>query len=251
MKIVIIGGTGLVGTKVGSRLRDAGHEVVVAAPQTGVNTITGEGLDEVLVGADVVIDVANSPSFEEHAVMEFFLTSGRNVLKAEAKAGIKHHVALSIVGTERLPDSAYFRAKLAQEGLIRRSGIPYSIVHATQFFEFLSGIAQSALQDDKILLAPVAFQPMASDDVADAVADVAKGAPLNGDLELGGPEKSTLTAFVQRYLKAAGDNRQVVEDPTATYWGGELNDKTLVPGANPRIGKVSFDAWFAAQPKKA
>lgn len=251
MKIVIIGGTGLVGTKVGNRLREAGHEVVVAAPQTGVNTITGEGLDEVLVGADVVVDVANSPSFEDTPVMEFFLTSGKNVLKAEAKAGVKHHVALSIVGTDRLPDSGYFRAKLAQEGLIRRSGIPYSIIHATQFFEFLGGIAQSATQGDKVLLAPIAFQPMASDDVADAVADAAKGAPLNGDLELGGPEKGTLTGFVQRYLKLVGDNRQVVDDPSATYWGGELNDKTLVPGANPRIGKVSFETWFAAQPRKA
>lgn len=248
MKIVVIGGTGLIGSKTVEKLRQLGHEVIAASPASGVNTITGEGLDEVLTAADVVIDVANSPSFEDKAVMEFFETSGRNLLAAEANAGVKHHIALSVVGTERLQESGYFRAKAAQEALIKSSGIPYSIVHSTQFFEFLGGIAASAAKDEAIHLSPAAVQPIASDDVAAAVADVAVGAPVNGTIEIAGPEVASLSSLVARYLSEVNDPRTVVSDANARYFGASLNDQSLVPGANPRLGKINFETWFASRP---
>jgi len=250
MKIVVIGGTGLIGSKTVNRLRALGHEVIAASPNSGVNTITGEGLAEVLEGTDVVIDLANSPSFEDKAVMEFFQTAGRNLMAAETKAGVKHHIALSIVGTERLQDSGYMRAKLVQENLIRQSGIPFSIIHSTQFFEFLGGIAASGMQGDAIHLSPAAVQPIASDDVADAVTDVAVGAPLNGIIEIAGPEKVGLAKLVGRYLAKKGDSSSIVADPHALYFGAELNDGSLVPGPGARIGKIDFDTWFANQPVK-
>src|SRR5262245_44421527 len=228
MKIVIIGGTGLIGTKTGARLRAKGHEVVAASPNTGVNTITGEGLAEALVGAEVVVDLANAPSWEDKAVLEFFETSGRNLLAAEAKAGVKHHVALSIVGTERLPENGYFRAKLAQERLVKSSPIPYTIVHSTQFFEFLKGIADEATVGTVARLSPAAFQPIASDDVAEVMADVALAKPLNGTIEIGGPERGRMHEIVARYLKAANDPRTVEPDVHARYYGSELNDQSLV-----------------------
>jgi uncharacterized protein YbjT (DUF2867 family) len=251
MKIVVIGGTGLIGSKTVNRLRALGHEVIAASPNSGVNTITGEGLAEVMEGTDVVVDLANSPSFEDKAVMEFFQTAGRNLMAAESKAGIKHHIALSIVGTERLQDSGYMRAKLVQENLIRESGIPFSIIHSTQFFEFLGGIAASAAKGDAIHLSPAAVQPIASDDVADAVTDVAVGAPLNGTIEIAGPEKVGLAILVGRYLDKMGDPRAVVADEHALYFGAELNDGSLVPGPGARIGKINFETWFASQPVKA
>lgn len=250
MKIVVIGGTGLIGSKTVTKLRAQGHEVIAASPASGVNTITGEGLDEALAGTDVVIDVANSPSFEDNAVMEFFKTSGRNLLAAETKAGVKHHVALSVVGTDRLQDSGYFRAKAAQEELIKGSGIPYSIVHSTQFFEFLGGIAASAAKDESIRLSPAAVQPIASDDVAAAVADVALDAPLNGTVEIAGPEVATLSGLVARYLNEVNDPRKVISDANALYFGARLSDHTLIPGpgSHPRIGKTDYDTWFANRP---
>jgi uncharacterized protein YbjT (DUF2867 family) len=247
MKIVVIGGSGLIGSKSVNRLRGLGHEVIAASPASGVNTITGEGLAEVLAGTDVVIDVANSPSFEDKAVMEFFETSGRNLLAAEINAGVKHHVALSVVGTDRLQDSGYFRAKQVQENLIRKSGVPFSIVHSTQFFEFLGAIVASAAKGEAIHLSPAPIQPIASDDVASAVADVALGAPLNGIVEIAGPEKLSLSVLVTRYLSKMSDPRTVVPDAHALYFGVELNDQSLVPGANARIGKIDFETWFASQ----
>ena len=251
MKIVVIGGSGLIGSKTVARLQKLGHEVVAASPASGVNTITGEGLDEALAGTDVVIDVANSPSFEDKAVMEFFQTSGRNLLAAEAKAGVKHHIALSVVGTERLQASGYFRAKQAQEDLIKASGIPYSIIHSTQFFEFLGGIAASAAKDQAIHLSPAPVQPIASDDVAAAVADVALRTPINGTVEIAGPDKVSLSSLVARYLSEMNDPRTVISDVNALYFGAPLNEQSLVPGANPRIGKINFESWFASQPVKA
>lgn len=251
MKIVVIGGTGLIGSKTVNKLRQLGHEVIAASPASGVNTITGEGLAEVMTGTDVVIDVANSPSFEDKAVMEFFETSGTNLLAAEGNAGVKHHIALSIVGTERLQDSGYMRAKAAQENLIRRSGIPFSIIHSTQFFEFLGGIANSSVKDGAVHLPPALFQPIASDDVAAAVADVAVGAPLNGIIEIAGPEKVGMSTMVQRYLNKMNDPRAVVPDEHARYFGAELNDESLVPGPGARIGKINFETWFAGQLAKA
>ncbi|WP_119079581.1 SDR family oxidoreductase [Chitinophaga alhagiae] len=251
MKIVVIGGTGLIGSKTVERLRLLGHEVIAASPATGVNTITGEGLSAALEGAGVVIDVANSPSFEDKAVLEFFQTSGRNLLAAEAEAGVQHHVALSVVGTYRLQESGYFRAKAAQETLIKRSGIPYTIVHSTQFFEFLGGIAASAAKEEAIHLSPAFIQPIASDDVADAVADVALGAPVNGTVEIAGPEKVSLAALVARYLGELKDPRTVVADNSARYFGALLNNQSLVPGPNPRIGHINFETWFANRPVKA
>lgn len=248
MKIVVIGGSGLIGSKTVKRLRERGHEVIAASPASGVNTITGEGLEEALAGTDVVIDVANSPSFEDKAVMEFFETSGNNLLAAERKAGVKHHIALSVVGTERLQDSGYFRAKQVQENLIRRSGIPFTIVHSTQFFEFLGSIAASGVQGEAIHLSPAAVQPIASDDVAAAMADAALGAPINGIVEIAGPEKVSLSALVARYLDKMGDTRTVVPDEHALYFGVALNDQSLVPGPGPRIGKINFETWFASQP---
>ncbi|SDE95094.1 SDR family oxidoreductase [Chitinophaga filiformis] len=250
MKIVVIGGTGLIGSKTVNRLRALGHEVIAASPASGVNTITGEGLAEVMEGTAVVIDLANSPSFEDKAVMEFFQTAGHNLLAAEKKAGVKHHIALSVVGTERLQDSGYMRAKLVQENLIRQSGIPFSIVHSTQFFEFLGSIAASGAKGEAIHLPPAAIQPIASDDVAAAVTDVAVGAPLNGTIEIAGPERVGMDILVGRYLDKMGDARPIIADPHALYFGAELNDQSLVPGANPRIGKIDFETWFANQPVK-
>ncbi|NOS76849.1 MAG: SDR family oxidoreductase [Nitrospira sp.] len=245
MKIVVIGGTGLIGTKLVNTLRQRGHEAVAASPASGVNTVTGEGLPKVLAGAQVVVDVANSPSFEDKAVLEFFETSGRNLLAAEATAGVKHHVALSVVGTERLLSGGYFRAKMVQERLIKASKIPYTIVQATQFFEFLGAIAQSASNGEGVSLPPALFQPIASNDVAAAMADFALGAPVNGTVEIAGPERVSLAELVQRFLIATKDPRKVTADTRARYFGIELNDQSLTPGNNPRIGSTNFDVWFS------
>ncbi|UHS64399.1 SDR family oxidoreductase (plasmid) [Agrobacterium vaccinii] len=250
MKIVIIGGTGLIGSKTTERLRARGHEVIAASPNTGVNIITGEGLAKALQGTEVVLDLANSPSFEDKAVMEFFETSGRNLLEAEKAAGVKHHVALSVVGTERLQESGYFRAKLVQEKLIREGGIPYTIVHSTQFMEFVGGIAQSSMVGDKVHLSPAFVQPIASDDVADAMADVALATPAAGIVEIAGPDRFHLNEFVARYLALTGDSREVVADPEAKYFGARLEDGSLVTDNNPRLGKIGFDQWFATAPRK-
>ena len=250
MKIVIIGGTGLIGSKTVERLRLRGHEVIAASPNTGVNTITGEGLAEALEGVEVVIDLANSPSFEDKAVMDFFETSGRNLLAAERITGVRHHIALSIVGTERLQESGYFRAKLTQEKLIKASGIPYTIVHSTQFMEFLSGIAQSGTVGDAVHLSPAYVQPIASDDVADAVTDVALAPPVNGTIEIAGPERSRLSDLVARYLKATGDARTVVPDTEARYFGARLEDGSLVSDDNPRLGTITFEQWFPTSARK-
>ncbi len=245
MKIVVIGGTGLIGTKLVNKLRQSGHEVVAASPASGVNTITGEGLAEALAGAQVVVDVANSPSWEDKAVLEFFETSGRNLLAAEAAAGVKHHVALSVVGTDRLQESGYFRAKMAQENLIKASKIPYTIVRSTQFFEFVSSIAQSGTVGQTVHLSPALFQPIVSDDVADAMADVTVGAPVNGTIEIAGPERVRLDELVGRFLRATQDPREVVTDVHARYSGVELNDQSLTPGDNPRIGATRFEDWLS------
>jgi uncharacterized protein YbjT (DUF2867 family) len=251
MKIVVIGGTGLIGSKTVSRLLALGHEVIAASPASGVDTITGEGLAEVMSGTDVVVDLANSPSFEDKAVMEFFETSGHNLMAAEREAGVKHHIALSVVGTERLQDSGYFRAKAAQEYLIRTSGIPYTIVHSTQFFEFLGGIVKSAAQGEAIRLSPAPIQPIASDDVADAMTEVTVGAPLNRIIEIAGPEKFSLANLVERYLEKMNDPRAVVPDEQALYFGAALHEDTLVPAPGARLGKINFEKWFAAQTVKA
>lgn len=243
MKIVVIGGTGLIGSKIVTKLADRGHEVVAAAPNTGVNTMTGDGLPEALAGASVVIDVSNSPSFEADAVMNFFETSTRNLLAAEAAAGVAHHVVLSVVGTNRLPDSGYFRAKLAQEKLIKQSSIPYSIVHATQFFEFAKGIADAATVGNTVRLAPVLIQPMAADDVAKAVVRVATGSPLNRTVDLAGPEQFRLDEFIRIGLSARNDPREVVADPNGLYFGARLAQRTLVPAAAARIGETYFKDW--------
>lgn len=247
MKIVVIGGTGLIGSKLVKQLIARGHEAIAASPNTGVNTLTGEGLADALEGAQVVVDVANSPSFEDQAVMNFFETSGRNLLAAEAAAGVQHHVALSVVGTERLQGSGYFRAKLAQEKLIKAARVPYTIVHATQFLEFLGGIAQSGTDGQTVRLSPALVQPIASDDVATAMADVALGAPVNGTVEIAGPERVGLAALVARYLEAIGDPRTVVADAKAPYFGVELDDRSLTPGDHPRLGTIGFEAWLAAR----
>ncbi|WP_421375790.1 SDR family oxidoreductase [Paraburkholderia sp. DD10] len=244
MKIVVIGGTGLIGSKVVKNLRARGHTVVAASPASGVNTITGEGLSEALSGANVVVDLANSPSFEDAAVLEFFETSGRNLFAAELAAGVQHHVALSIVGADELPQSGYMRAKVAQETLVRESGVPYTIVRSTQFFEFLGGIAQAGSEGETIRLSSALFQPIASDDVAAAVADFAAGEPRNGIAEIAGPERARMADMVQRFLSATHDSRKVVADAHARYFGAELQDDSLVPGADPRLGKLNFDAWF-------
>lgn len=244
MKIVVIGGTGLIGSRLSNILRARGHEVVAASPASGVNTITGEGLAEVLVGTAVLVDVANSPSFEDQAVMEFFQTSGRNLLAAAAAAGVRHHLALSVVGTERLVDSGYMRAKVAQEALIRQSGLPYTIVHATQFFEFLGGIAKAGFDGQAIRLSPAMMQPMASDDVAAALADFALGSPVNGLVEIAGPERGSMAGLVQRYLDSIKDGRAVTPDVHARYFGAELNELDLVPGGQARLGKITLDQWL-------
>jgi uncharacterized protein YbjT (DUF2867 family) len=245
MKIVVIGGTGLIGTKLASRLHQKGHEVVAAARSTGVNAITGEGLDKVLSGAEIVVDVANSPSFEDRAVLAFFETSGRNLLAAEAAAKVRHHVALSVVGADRLPENGYFRAKLAQENLIGASKIPYTILRATQFFEFVGGIVDSSSDGQIVRLSPALFQPVASDDVAAALADVTLGVPVNGIVELAGPEKFSLDEFARKYLIATKDPRRVAADIHARYFGAELDDQSLTPGKNPRLGSVRFEDWLA------
>jgi uncharacterized protein YbjT (DUF2867 family) len=244
MKIVVIGGSGLIGTKVVNKLRQLGHEVVPASPSSGVNTITGEGLAKALAGARVVVDVANSPSWEDKAVLEFFETSTRNLLATDAAANVAHHVALSVVGTDRLLQSGYFRAKMAQENLIKASKVPYTIVRATQFFEFVGGIAQTATDGQTVRLPPALMQPIVSDDVAAAVADVAINAPVNGMIEIAGPEQIRQDELVRRFLSAKQDSRQVVTDVHARYYGIELNDQSLTPGDNPRIGPTRFEDWL-------
>ncbi|MFJ3799173.1 SDR family oxidoreductase [Streptomyces sp. NPDC090088] len=247
MKIVVIGGTGLIGSKVVAGLREHGHEAVAAAPSTGVNTLTGEGLAEVLEGVSAVVDVSNSPSFEDQAVMAFFRASTANLLKAEAEAGVAHHVALSVVGTDRLQGSGYFRAKQAQEELIEASGLPYSIVHATQFFEFAKGLADGVTEGDTVRLPDARIQPVVSDDVAAAVARAAVGAPVDGVVEVAGPEAFSLEEFIRMGLSAQGDPRKIVTDPAATYWGAELQDDTLLPGPDAHIAEVRFADWLARQ----
>ncbi len=244
MKIVVIGGTGLIGSKTVAILRQGGHEVVAASPKNGINTITGEGLAAALAGAQVVIDLANSPSFEDKAVLEFFETSGRNLFAAEAAAGVRHHVALSIVGTDRMPDNGYFRAKVAQEKLIVAAGIPYTIIRSTQFMEFVGAIAASSADGNRVRLSPGLFQPIASDDVAAIVADVALAAPRNGIVEIAGPERAPFNEFVARYLKMVGDPRQVVRDPEARYFGGRVEEHSLVPLGEARLGHIGLDEWL-------
>ena len=245
MKIVIIGGTGLIGSKLVAKLRDHGHEAVAASPDTGVNTLTGEGLADALSGADVVVDVSNSPSFEATAVMNFFTISTRNLLAAEAAEGVRHHVALSVVGTERLLESGYFRAKIAQEELIKASPIPYSIVHATQFFEFVKSIADAATVGNTVRLSPALIQPMAADDVADAVFRTAVGKPLNGVLEVAGPQQFWLDELVRERLAANGDPREVISDPQARYFGALLQERTLLPGAGAILAPTRFEDWMS------
>jgi uncharacterized protein YbjT (DUF2867 family) len=244
MRIVVIGGTGLIGTKLVNRLRQAGHEVVAAAPNTGVNTITGEGLAEALAGTQIVVDLANAPSWEDHAVLEFFETSGRNLLAAEAAAGVRHHIALSIVGADRLPDSGYLRAKIAQEALIKASKTPYTIVRSTQFFEFVPGITQAATDGQTVRLSPALMQPIASDDVAAALADVALAPPANGTIEIAGPDRLGMAELARRFLNAKKDPRQVVPDVHARYFGTEVDDRSLVPAGSPRVGPTHYGDWL-------
>ena len=244
MKIVVVGGTGLIGSKIIPILRNVGHEVVAASPKNGINSITGEGLQQAMAQAQVVLDLANSPSFEDQAVLEFFQTSGRNLLAAEAAAGVRHHLALSIVGTDRTPDNGYFRAKVAQEKLIEASGIPYTIIRSTQFLEFLSGIATSSTDGNKVRLSPGLFQPIAADDVATIVADVALEAPRNGIVEIAGPERAPFNEIIARYLKAMGDPREVVRDSEARYFGGRVEERSLVPLGAARLGRIGLDEWL-------
>lgn len=247
MKIVVIGGSGLIGSKLVKALREHGHEAVAASPRTGVDTITRKGLAEALDGADVVVDVANAPVWDDAAVLDFFETSGRNLLAAEVAAGVRHHVALSIVGSERLPGNGYFRAKVAQENLIKASGIAYTILRATQFFEFVGGIAQSAGGDDEIRVSPALFQPIASDDVVAALADIALAPPVNGTVEVAGPQPIPLDEAVRGFAQATGDRRTVVADIRARYFGAILDDRSLTPGQSPRLGKIGFADWLGQQ----
>jgi uncharacterized protein YbjT (DUF2867 family) len=244
MKIVVIGGSGLIGTKLVSRLRDGGHEVVAASPSSGVNAVTGEGLMQALARAQVVVDVANSPSFEDQAVLAFFEASGRNLMAAETAAGVRHHLALSVVGTERLLENGYFRAKMAQEKLIKASGIPYTILHATQFFEFIGGIIDAAAKDDAVRLSPALVQPIAADDVVATLAELAVGPPLNATVEVAGPEACPLDKLALRFLAATGDRRQVIADVHARYFGAKLNDRSLTPGDGARLGSTRFEDWL-------
>jgi uncharacterized protein YbjT (DUF2867 family) len=244
MKIVIIGGTGRIGSKVVAALRQSGHEVVAASPQGGINSVTGEGLEQAMSGAQVVVDLANSPSFEDKAVLEFFEASGRHLHAAEAATGVRHHVALSIVGADRSPDNGYFRAKVAQEKLVEASGIPYTIIRSTQFMEFLGGIADSGTEGNVVRLSPGLFQPIAADDVAAMVADVALAAPCNAILEIAGPERAPFDEVVARYLKAVGDRRAVVRDPEARYFGGRVEERSLVPLGEARLGRIALEEWL-------
>jgi uncharacterized protein YbjT (DUF2867 family) len=251
MKIVVIGGSGLIGTKLVKLLREKGHEPLPASPSSGVNTITGEGLAQALAGAQVVVDLANAPAWEDKAVLDFFETSGRNLLAAEAAAGVEHHIALSIVGTDRTPDNGYFRAKVAQEKLIEASGIPYTIIRSTQFLDFLGRIADSAADGNIVRLPPGLFQPIAADDVAAIVADVALAAPRNGIVEIAGPERAPFNEIVARYLKAVGDPREVVRDPEARYFGGRVEEHSLVPLGEARLGRIGLDEWRRRSQAKA
>jgi uncharacterized protein YbjT (DUF2867 family) len=244
MKIVVIGGTGLIGSKLVNNLREQGHEAVAAAPNTGVNTVTGEGLAEALKGASVVVDVANSPDWEDAAVLKFFETSTRNLLTYGVAAGVRHHVALSVVGTDQLSESGYFRAKIAQEKLIKASSIPYTIVHATQFFEFLKGLADISMVGDKVHLPHVLFQPMAADDVATAVGRIAISQPMNGIVEIAGPEQFRVDELVRRRLASLRDPREVIADPNARYDGAKISETTLLPGNNARLGETGFETWL-------
>jgi uncharacterized protein YbjT (DUF2867 family) len=251
MKIVVIGGTGLIGSKLVFKLREHGHEAVAASPNSGVNTLTGEGLAEVLKGSSVVVDVSNSPSWEDAAVLKFFETSTRNLLTHEAAAGAGHHVALSVVGTDRLSESGYFRAKIAQEELIEESSVPYTIVRATQFFEFVQGLADISMQGGKAHLPPVLFQPMAADDVASAVAGIAVGPPLNGIVEIGGPEQFRVDELVRKRLATLKDPREIIADPHARYSGAQVDDQTLVPGKDAQLGETRFETWLTQPAAKA
>lgn len=245
MKILVIGGSGLIGSKVVANLRQLGYDVVVGSPSTGINTMTGEGLADAVKGVQVVIDVSNSPSFEDQAVLDFFETSGRNLLAAEETAGVKHHIALSVVGTERMLASGYFRAKMAQENLIKAAGLPYTIVRSTQFFEFLGGIAQYGTVGNEIRLSPAQVQPISSDDIAAIVSDTALAEPINGSFDAAGPEKVGLADLMKRYLKALGDKRIVVPDAGAAYYGAQINDQSLTPSGEARIGTTAFAAWLS------
>ena len=245
MKIVVIGGTGLIGTRLVAGLKQQGHEVVAASPKSGVNTVTGEGLTEALKGAAAVVDVSNSPSWEDAAVLKFFETSTRNLLSAEVAAGVGHHVALSVVGTQDLAESGYFRGKIAQENLIKAASVPYTIVQATQFFEFLKGLADISFDGEKVRVPSAHFQPMAADDVAAALAKVVTGKPVNGVIEIGGPEESRIDELVRRRMASLKDSREVVADPKALYSGAKIAEKTLVPGRNARLGGIRFETWLA------
>ena len=250
MKIVVIGGTGLIGSKLVNKLKDLGHEVVAASPSTGVNTITGEGLAKALKGTTVVVDVANSPSFEDKAVLEFFETSGRNLLAAEKVAGVGHHIALSVVGTDLVPESGYLRAKVAQENLIKSSNVPYTIVRATQFFEFLGGIVESSTVGQTVRLSSAFLQPIASDDVAAALLQVVLETPINGIIEIAGPERFRFAELVEQYLKAINDPRTVISDVHARYFGAELDDNSLIPRKKARLGSINFKSWLDSLRKK-
>lgn len=249
MKILVIGATGLIGSKTTAKLRELSHEVIAASPSTGINTITGEGLAEAVNGTDIVIDLANSPSFADKDVMEFFETSGKNLLAAEINAGVKHHVALSVVGTDRLQDSGYFRAKQKQEDLIRKSGVPFTIIHSTQFLEFLGGIAAS-VKEDMLALSTAKIQPIAAEDVSSFVSDIALSKPTNDIIEIGGPERFALADIMQKYLKMTNDPRQVKADANALYFGAKLDDLTLVPDDDALLGKLTFEHWFPNRPQK-
>jgi len=251
MKIVVIGGSGLIGSKLVTKLREHGREVVAASPNSGVNSLSGEGLAEAMKGASVVVDVSNAPSWEDAAVMNFFETATRNLLSHETTAGVRHHVALSVVGSDRMLESGYFRAKMAQENLIKGSSIPYSIVRATQFFEFVKGIADFSTEGNKVRLPSALIQPMAADDVASAVGRIALGSPVNGTVEIGGPEKFRLDELVRRGLAAWNDPREVIADPHARYYGVELSERTLVPADDARLGEMRFETWLAQPPGKA
>ncbi|WP_037073748.1 SDR family oxidoreductase [Pseudoxanthomonas suwonensis] len=244
MKFVVVGGTGLIGSKVVPRLQQQGHDVVVAAPANGIDVLTGEGLDSALVGADVVIDLSNSPAFDDATAMQFFETAGRNLLGAETRAGVGHHVALSVVGTRKLGQSGYFRAKARQEELIREAGVPYSVIHSTQFFEFIPGIIKSGAVDGSILLPAALIQPIASDEVAESVARTATLPPSNGVVEIAGPECAPLSVFVARYMRAVGDSRPIVPDTATPYFGALLEERTLVPETKPWLGRVDFGQWL-------